>query len=70
MIAIFDMELALSHYLFKIISRSIAHFIALVVSHISLMINEKYLVGNKLTEARNEIAAEKTQHCVDPCRSP
>ena len=30
------------------------------MSHIPVMINEKYLAGNRLTEARNEIAAEKT----------
>ena len=59
MITIFDLKLALSNYLFKIINHSIAHLIALVVSHIPVMINEKYLVGNRLTEARNEIAAEK-----------
>ena len=33
--------------------------IALIVSYISVIINEKDLVGNRLTEAGNEIAAEK-----------
>ena len=49
----------MSNYLFKIINHSIARVIALIVSYISVMINEKYLVGNRLTEAENEIAAEK-----------
>ena len=65
MITIFDLKLPLSNYLFKIINHSIAYLIALVVSHIPVMINKKYLVGSRLTEARNEIAAEKAQHCVD-----
>ena len=70
LIIIFDLKLALPNYMFKIVSHSIAHLIALVVSHIPVMINEKYLVGNRFTEARNEIAAEKTQHCVDLSCSP
>ena len=70
MITIFDLKLALSNYLFKIINHSIAHLIALIASHIPVIVNEKYLVGNRFTEARNEIAAEKTQHCVDLSCSP
>ena len=60
LITIFDLQLALSNYLFKTINHSTAHLIAIFVSHIPVMINEKYLVGNRLTEAGNEIAAKKT----------
>ena len=67
MITIFDLNLALSNYLFKIINQFIARLIALVVSHIPVMINEKYFVGNRLIEARNEIAAEKKHNIASTC---
>ena len=59
LITIFDLKSALSNYLFKVINHSIAHLIALVVSRVLVMMNENYLAGNRLTEARNKIAAEK-----------
>ena len=66
MITIFDLKLALYNYLLKIINYSIAHLIALVVSHIPVMINEKYLVGNRLTVARRK-SQQKNHNIASTC---